>query len=52
VVSSESEPRRLIGLHFGVQMLVTLWPDGSAEIATRLNGSETWSAPSPLEETE
>lgn len=51
-MGSESEPRHLIANHFGVQILVTLWPDGYAECATRLSSVTSWSPPSPLQETE
>ena len=29
-------------------VLVTVWGDGSAEVAMRLKPSDTWSAPEPL----
>ena len=51
-MSSDSEPRLLVANHHGVQVLITLWPDGTATIATRLNDSATWGPPTPLEETE
>lgn len=33
---------------FGLEFLVTLWPDGAAEVAIRLKPSDTWSPPVPL----
>lgn len=32
----------------GTHLLVTVWPDGTAEAATRLDAWSTWSAPTAL----
>ena len=33
----------------GTQALMTVWPDGHAEIAYRQDEHETWGAPRPVE---
>jgi len=49
-MGSESEPILLTGTHQEQQVLVTIWPDGACEIATRPDSQATWGPPSPLEE--
>lgn len=51
--SSESEPRLLLAEtplpwregREAVQVLVTIWPDGTAEVALRADRHDTWSPP-------
>lgn len=42
-------PRELNGQDGHVESLVTVWPDGTATIAYRINGG-TWGFPYPMEE--
>lgn len=42
------EPETFTGHSHECEFLVTRYPDGSLELATRLQSWETWSAPVPL----
>ena len=43
-------PARYLANHpDGSQTLVTLWPDGGGEVATRPDSRATWGIPTPLE---
>lgn len=57
--TSESEPARLLTAEVSlpwrevverVQVLVTLWPDGTAEAALRADAHDTWGPPVPMDE--
>lgn len=56
---SDSEPQRLLTADVQlpwreaveqVQVLVTLWPDGAAEVALRADQWDSWGPPVPLGE--
>lgn len=58
---SESEPARLLTAETPlpwregderVQVLVTLWPDGAAEVALRADSHDTWGPPVQMGEAQ
>lgn len=55
-MTTEAPPgRRFLELSFagnGGQMLLDIYPDGTATVATRSHPSETWSPPVPVTVTE
>ena len=50
-LEAKQEPRILKGaLPDGQQVLVTLWPEGDAEVAFKLPGDTRWGPATPLKE--